>query len=212
MNKKAQVATVIAVLLGIFLIVVTAIKFDWVGMVVRGDKIIDFSNDNTDKENNTNVDEKEPNKEEENNASQDKPNNQTPDNNNTIDFNDNGVVNINCTYLDQVSDLQINISYYYNFNNNKLLYGDGNVVATYTLPEYKTDFDKFIANYQTLVKQYQQYSFVEATENLAGTYYSYTEKVDYLQSDPNVMNFNNNTTIKELVNYYENLNYICTKS
>lgn len=200
MNKKAQIATVVAVLLGVFLVVVTAIKFDWVGMVVRGDKIINFDNNNvTDK------------KPEENNS-----NNNNEETNEENNSNKEEIVNLVCSKISDTTDLQTYINYSYSFFNNELISSEANVVASYTLPETKASFDEFIKKYSDLVVMYNNNPTITANDGVETNNYTYYEKVNFesetFAEDAVGISFTKQSTVADVTSYYEGLGYQCTQS
>lgn len=198
MNKKAQIATVIAVLLGIFLIVITAIKFDWVGMIVRGDKIINFGN-------NTEIEKPESN-----------DNNNEINDENDVNNDNTSIVNLICIKNNDTTDLKSSITYNYIFSSSELLSSEANVFASYTLPETQTNFAAFIKSYSDLVVLYANNPMVTASENLETNNYTYNEKVDYTVESTNQnstnLPFTRKSTVSEVTNYYQTLGYICTQS
>lgn len=198
MNKKAQIATVVAVILGLFLIVVTAIKFDWVGMVVRGDTIINFG------------DNKKPVKEETN-----KPNNDQIIEEEPTETTDDYIY-FSCTKTQTNNDVSLVDTYSYTFYNNNLSSSEQNVVISYIYSESKETFDKLVKPYSDLVISNVENKTITSSEQLLENNYNYYELINFesetFENDVVDKTINPNSTFEEIKNYYENLNYSCTQS
>ena len=163
MNQKAQIATVVAVLLGIFLVVVTAIKFDWVGMVVRGESIFKFGNE----------EKVEPNNQNDQNQTEEEP---VEDDDSTT----GGVlVSLSCNLDDQTTDLKTTSFYDFQFIDDQLINSTQNLLVTYTLDTTKTAFDQYIKTYQDMAVSHGQSPAINVTEQSADKSYTFTEDISY---------------------------------
>ena len=195
MNQKAQIATVVAVLLGIFLVVVTAIKFDWVGMVVRGESIFKFGEKETVK----------PHTEKE-----------EPETSEPEEGVEGELISLSCTLNDQSTDLQIRSSYDFQFIDDALINSDQSVTLAYTLPETKGAFDQAVAQYHALADGHNLSPAISVSEMTFENNYGFTENISY--SDESVdtvtpaLTFNRTMVPAEVQDILTDQGYICTQS
>ena len=200
MNQKAQIATVVAVLLGIFLVVVTAIKFDWVGMVVRGESIFKFGNE----------EKVEPNNQNDQNQTEEEP---VEDDDSTT----GGVlVSLSCNLDDQTTDLKTTSFYDFQFIDDQLINSTQNLLATYTLDTTKTAFDQYIKTYQDMAVSHGQSPSINVTEQSADKSYTFTEDISYSDETVSTVTpavpFNQTMGVSEVQNVLTQQGYTCTQS
>lgn len=200
MNQKAQIATVVAVLLGIFLVVVTAIKFDWVGMVVRGESIFKFGNE----------EKVEPNNQNDQNQTEEEP---VEDDDSTT----GGVlVSLSCNLDDQTTDLKTTSFYDFQFIDDQLVNSTQNLLATYTLDTTKTAFDQYIKTYQDMAVSHSQSPSINVTEQSADKSYTFTEDISYSDETVSTVTpavpFNQTMGVSEVQNILTQQGYTCTQS
>ena len=200
MNQKAQIATVVAVLLGIFLVVVTAIKFDWVGMVVRGESIFKFGEKETVKPNNQN----------DQNQTEEEP---VEDDDSTT----GGVlVSLSCNLDDQTTDLKTTSFYDFQFIDDQLINSTQNLLVTYTLDTTKTAFDQYIKTYQDMAVSHGQSPSINVTEQSADKSYTFTEDISYSDETVSTVTpavpFNQTMGVSEVQNVLTQQGYTCTQS
>lgn len=200
MNQKAQIATVVAVLLGIFLVVVTAIKFDWVGMVVRGESIFKFGDE----------EKVEPNNQNDQNQTEEEP---VEDDDSTT----GGVlVSLSCNLDDQTTDLKTTSFYDFQFIDDQLVNSTQNLLATYTLDTTKTAFDQYIKTYQDMVVSHSQSPSINVTEQSADKSYTFTEDISYSDETVSTVTpavpFNQTMGVSEVQNILTQQGYTCTQS
>lgn len=200
MNQKAQIATVVAVLLGIFLVVVTAIKFDWVGMVVRGESIFKFGNE----------EKVEPNNQNDQNQTEEEP---VEDDDSTT----GGVlVSLSCNLDDQTTDLKTTSFYDFQFIDDQLVNSTQNLLATYTLDTTKTAFDQYIKTYQDMAVSHSQSPSINVTEQSADKSYTFTEDISYSDETVSTVTpavpFNQTMGVSEVQNVLTQQGYTCTQS
>ena len=200
MNQKAQIATVVAVLLGIFLVVVTAIKFDWVGMVVRGESIFKFGNE----------EKVEPNNQNDQNQTEEEP---VEDDDSTT----GGVlVSLSCNLDDQTTDLKTTSFYDFQFIDDQLINSTQNLLATYTLDTTKTAFDQYIKTYQDMAVSHGQSPSINVTEQSADKSYTFTEDISYSDETVSTVTpavpFNQTMGVSEVQNILTQQGYTCTQS
>lgn len=200
MNQKAQIATVVAVLLGIFLVVVTAIKFDWVGMVVRGQSIFKFGNE----------EKVEPNNQNDQNQTEEEP---VEDDDSTT----GGVlVSLSCNLDDQTTDLKTTSFYDFQFIDDQLVNSTQNLLATYTLDTTKTAFDQYIKTYQDMAVSHSQSPSINVTEQSADKSYTFTEDISYSDETVSTVTpavpFNQTMGVSEVQNVLTQQGYTCTQS
>lgn len=200
MNQKAQIATVVAVLLGIFLVVVTAIKFDWVGMVVRGESIFKFGNE----------EKVEPNNQNDQNQTEEEP---VEDDDSTT----GGVlVSLSCNLDDQTTDLKTASFYDFQFINDQLINSTQNLLVTYTLDTTKTAFDQYIKTYQDMAVSHSQSPAINVTEQSADKSYTFTEDISYSDETVSTVTptvpFNQTMGVSEVQNVLTQQGYTCTQS
>ncbi len=200
MNQKAQIATVVAVLLGIFLVVVTAIKFDWVGMVVRGESIFKFGNE----------EKVEPNNQNDQNQTEEEP---VEDDDSTT----GGVlVSLSCNLDDQTTDLKTTSFYDFQFIDDQLVNSTQNLLATYTLDTTKTAFDQYIKTYQDMAVSHSQSPSINVTERSADKSYTFTEDISYSDETVSTVTpavpFNQTMGVSEVQNVLTQQGYTCTQS
>lgn len=199
MNQKAQIATVVAVLLGIFLVVVTAIKFDWVGMVVRGESIFKFGNE----------EKVEPNNQNDQNQTEEEP---VEDDDSTT----GGVlVSLSCNLDDQTTDLKTASFYDFQFINDQLINSTQNLLVTYTLDTTKTAFDQYIKTYQDMAVSHSQSPSINVTEQSADKSYTFTEDISYSDETVSTVTpavpFNQTMGVSEVQNILTQQGYTCTQ-
>ena len=200
MNQKAQIATVVAVLLGIFLVVVTAIKFDWVGMVVRGESIFKFGNE----------EKVEPNNQNDQNQTEEEP---VEDDDSTT----GGVlVSLSCNLDDQTTDLKTTSFYDFQFIDDQLINSTQNLLVTYTLDTTKTAFDQYIKTYQDMAVSHSQSPSINVTEQSADKSYTFTEDISYSDETVSTVTpavpFNQTMGVSEVQNILTQQGYTCTQS
>ena len=200
MNQKAQIATVVAVLLGIFLVVVTAIKFDWVGMVVRGESIFKFGEKETVK----------PNNQDDQNQTEEEP---VEDDDSTT----GGVlVSLSCNLDDQTTDLKTTSFYDFQFIDDQLINSTQNLLVTYTLDTTKTAFDQYIKTYQDMAVSHSQSPAINVTEQSADKSYTFTEDISYSDETVSTVTpavpFNQTMGVSEVQNILTQQGYACTQS
>ena len=200
MNQKAQIATVVAVLLGIFLVVVTAIKFDWVGMVVRGESIFKFGNE----------EKVEPNNQNDQNQTEEEP---VEDDDSTT----GGVlVSLSCNLDDQTTDLKTTSFYDFQFIDDQLINSTQNLLVTYTLDTTKTAFDQYIKTYQEMAVSHGQSPAINVTEQSADKSYTFTEDISYSDETVSTVSpavpFNQTMGVSEVQNILTQQGYTCTQS
>ena len=200
MNQKAQIATVVAVLLGIFLVVVTAIKFDWVGMVVRGESIFKFGNE----------EKVEPNNQDDQNQTEEEP---VEDDDSTT----GGVlVSLSCNLDDQTTDLKTTSFYDFQFIDDQLINSTQNLLVTYTLDTTKTAFDQYIKTYQDMAVSHGQSPAINVTEQSADKSYTFTEDISYSDETVSTVTpavpFNQTMGVSEVQNVLTQQGYTCTQS
>ena len=200
MNQKAQIATVVAVLLGIFLVVVTAIKFDWVGMVVRGESIFKFGNE----------EKVEPNNQNDQNQTEEEP---VEDDDSTT----GGVlVSLSCNLDDQTTDLKTTSFYDFQFIDDQLINSTQNLLVTYTLDTTKTAFDQYIKTYQDMAVSHSQSPAINVTEQSADKSYTFTEDISYSDETVSTVSpavpFNQTMGVSEVQNILTQQGYTCTQS
>lgn len=200
MNQKAQIATVVAVLLGIFLVVVTAIKFDWVGMVVRGESIFKFGDE----------EKVEPNNQNDQNQTEEEP---VEDDDSTT----GGVlVSLSCNLDDQTTDLKTTSFYDFQFIDDQLVNSTQNLLATYTLDTTKTAFDQYIKTYQDMAVSHSQSPAINVTEQSADKSYTFTEDISYSDETVSTVTptvpFNQTMGVSEVQNVLTQQGYTCTQS
>ncbi|HIT12407.1 MAG TPA: hypothetical protein IAB58_06420 [Candidatus Pelethosoma merdigallinarum] len=200
MNQKAQIATVVAVLLGIFLVVVTAIKFDWVGMVVRGESIFKFGDE----------EKVEPNNQNDQNQTEEEP---VEDDDSTT----GGVlVSLSCNLDDQTTDLKTTSFYDFQFIDDQLVNSTQNLLATYTLDTTKTAFDQYIKTYQDMAVSHSQSPSINVTEQSADKSYTFTEDISYSDETVSTVTpavpFNQTMGVSEVQNILTQQGYTCTQS
>ena len=200
MNQKAQIATVVAVLLGIFLVVVTAIKFDWVGMVVRGESIFKFGNE----------EKVEPNNQNDQNQTEEEP---VEDDDSTT----GGVlVSLSCNLDDQTTDLKTKSFYDFQFIDDQLINSTQNLLVTYTLDTTKTAFDQYIKTYQDMAVSHSQSPAINVTEQSADKSYTFTEDISYSDETVSTVTpavpFNQTMGVSEVQNVLTQQGYTCTQS
>ena len=200
MNQKAQIATVVAVLLGIFLVVVTAIKFDWVGMVVRGESIFKFGDE----------EKVEPNNQNDQNQTEEEP---VEDDDSTT----GGVlVSLSCNLDDQTTDLKTTSFYDFQFIDDQLVNSTQNLLATYTLDTTKTAFDQYIKTYQDMAVSHGQSPAINVTEQSADKSYTFTEDISYSDETVSTVTptvpFNQTMGVSEVQNVLTQQGYTCTQS
>lgn len=200
MNQKAQIATVVAVLLGIFLVVVTAIKFDWVGMVVRGESIFKFGDE----------EKVEPNNQNDQNQTEEEP---VEDDDSTT----GGVlVSLSCNLDDQTTDLKTTSFYDFQFIDDQLVNSTQNLLATYTLDTTKTAFDQYIKTYQDMAVSHSQSPSINVTEQSADKSYTFTEDISYSDETVSTVTptvpFNQTMGVSEVQNVLTQQGYTCTQS
>lgn len=200
MNQKAQIATVVAVLLGIFLVVVTAIKFDWVGMVVRGESIFKFGNE----------EKVEPNNQNDQNQTEEEP---VEDDDSTT----GGVlVSLSCNLDDQTTDLKTTSFYDFQFIDDQLINSTQNLLVTYTLDTTKTAFDQYIKTYQDMAVSHGQSPAINVTEQSADKSYTFTEDISYSDETVSTVTpavpFNQTMGVSEVQNILTQQGYTCTQS
>lgn len=200
MNQKAQIATVVAVLLGIFLVVVTAIKFDWVGMVVRGESIFKFGNE----------EKVEPNNQDDQNQTEEEP---VEDDDSTT----GGVlVSLSCNLDDQTTDLKTTSFYDFQFIDDQLINSTQNLLVTYTLDTTKTAFDQYIKTYQDMAVSHSQSPSINVTEQSADKSYTFTEDISYSDETVSTVTptvpFNQTMGVSEVQNILTQQGYTCTQS
>ena len=200
MNQKAQIATVVAVLLGIFLVVVTAIKFDWVGMVVRGESIFKFGDE----------EKVEPNNQNDQNQTEEEP---VEDDDSTT----GGVlVSLSCNLDDQTTDLKTTSFYDFQFIDDQLVNSTQNLLATYTLDTTKTAFDQYIKTYQDMAVSHSQSPSINVTEQSADKSYTFTEDISYSDETVSTVTpavpFNQTMGVSEGQNVLTQQGYTCTQS
>lgn len=200
MNQKAQIATVVAVLFGIFLVVVTAIKFDWVGMVVRGESIFKFGDE----------EKVEPNNQNDQNQTEEEP---VEDDDSTT----GGVlVSLSCNLDDQTTDLKTTSFYDFQFIDDQLVNSTQNLLATYTLDTTKTAFDQYIKTYQDMAVSHSQSPSINVTEQSADKSYTFTEDISYSDETVSTVTpavpFNQTMGVSEVQNVLTQQGYTCTQS
>ena len=200
MNQKAQIATVVAVLLGIFLVVVTAIKFDWVGMVVRGESIFKFGNE----------EKVEPNNQNDQNQTEEEP---VEDDDSTT----GGVlVSLSCNLDDPTTDLKTTSFYDFQFIDDQLINSTQNLLVTYTLDTTKTAFDQYIKTYQDMAVSHSQSPAINVTEQSADKSYTFTEDISYSDETVSTVTpavpFNQTMGVSEVQNILTQQGYTCTQS
>ena len=200
MNQKAQIATVVAVLLGIFLVVVTAIKFDWVGMVVRGESIFKFGDE----------EKVEPNNQNDQNQTEEEP---VEDDDSTT----GGVlVSLSCNLDDQTTDLKTTSFYDFQFIDDQLVNSTQNLLATYTLDTTKTAFDQYIKTYQDMAVSHSQSPSINVTEQSADKSYTFTEDISYSDETVSTVTpavpFNQTMGVSEVQNVLTQQGYTCTQA
>ncbi len=200
MNQKAQIATVVAVLLGIFLVVVTAIKFDWVGMVVRGESIFKFGDE----------EKVEPNNQNDQNQTEEEP---VEDDDSTT----GGVlVSLSCNLDDQTTDLKTTSFYDFQFIDDQLINSTQNLLVTYTLDTTKTAFDQYIKTYQDMAVSHGQSPAINVTEQSADKSYTFTEDISYSDETVSTVSpavpFNQTMGVSEVQNILTQQGYTCTQS
>lgn len=200
MNQKAQIATVVAVLLGIFLVVVTAIKFDWVGMVVRGESIFKFGNE----------EKVEPNNQNDQNQTEEEP---VEDDDSTT----GGVlISLSCNLDDQTTDLKTTSFYDFQFIDDQLINSTQNLLVTYTLDTTKTAFDQYIKTYQDMAVSHSQSPAINVTEQSADKSYTFTEDISYSDETVSTVTpavpFNQTMGVSEVQNVLTQQGYTCTQS
>lgn len=200
MNQKAQIATVVAVLLGIFLVVVTAIKFDWVGMVVRGESIFKFGDE----------EKVEPNNQNDQNQTEEEP---VEDDDSTT----GGVlVSLSCNLDDQTTDLKTTSFYDFQFIDDQLVNSTQNLLVTYTLDTTKTAFDQYIKTYQDMAVSHGQSPAINVTEQSADKSYTFTEDISYSDETVSTVTpavpFNQTMGVSEVQNVLTQQGYTCTQS
>lgn len=200
MNQKAQIATVVAVLLGIFLVVVTAIKFDWVGMVVRGESIFKFGNE----------EKVEPNNQNDQNQTEEEP---VEDDDSTT----GGVlISLSCNLDDQTTDLKTTSFYDFQFIDDQLINSTQNLLVTYTLDTTKTAFDQYIKTYQDMAVSHSQSPAINVTEQSADKSYTFTEDISYSDETVSTVTpavpFNQTMGVSEVQNILTQQGYTCTQS
>lgn len=200
MNQKAQIATVVAVLLGIFLVVVTAIKFDWVGMVVRGESIFKFGNE----------EKVEPNNQNDQNQTEEEP---VEDDDSTT----GGVlVSLSCNLDDPTTDLKTTSFYDFQFIDDQLINSTQNLLVTYTLDTTKTAFDQYIKTYQDMAVSHSQSPSINVTEQSADKSYTFTEDISYSDETVSTVTptvpFNQTMGVSEVQNILTQQGYTCTQS
>lgn len=200
MNQKAQIATVVAVLLGIFLVVVTAIKFDWVGMVVRGESIFKFGNE----------EKVEPNNQNDQNQTEEEP---VEDDDSTT----GGVlISLSCNLDDQTTDLKTTSFYDFQFIDDQLINSTQNLLVTYTLDTTKTAFDQYIKTYQDMAVSHSQSPAINVTEQSADKSYTFTEDISYSDETVSTVSpavpFNQTMGVLEVQNVLTQQGYTCTQS
>lgn len=200
MNQKAQIATVVAVLLGIFLVVVTAIKFDWVGMVVRGESIFKFGDE----------EKVEPNNQNDQNQTEEEP---VEDDDSTT----GGVlVSLSCNLDDQTTDLKTTSFYDFQFIDDQLINSTQNLLVTYTLDTTKTAFDQYIKTYQDMAVSHSQSPSINVTEQSADKSYTFTEDISYSDETVSTVTpavpFNQTMGVSEVQNILTQQGYTCTQS
>ena len=200
MNQKAQIATVVAVLLGIFLVVVTAIKFDWVGMVVRGESIFKFGDE----------EKVEPNNQNDQNQTEEEP---VEDDDSTT----GGVlVSLSCNLDDQTTDLKTTSFYDFQFIDDQLINSTQNLLVTYTLDTTKTTFDQYIKTYQDMAVSHSQSPAINVTEQSADKSYTFTEDISYSDETVSTVTpavpFNQTMGVSEVQNVLTQQGYTCTQS
>ena len=200
MNQKAQIATVVAVLLGIFLVVVTAIKFDWVGMVVRGESIFKFGDE----------EKVEPNNQNDQNQTEEEP---VEDDDSTT----GGVlVSLSCNLDDQTTDLKTTSFYDFQFIDDQLVNSTQNLLVTYTLDTTKTAFDQYIKTYQDMAVSHSQSPAINVTEQSADKSYTFTEDISYSDETVSTVTpavpFNQTMGVSEVQNILTQQGYTCTQS
>lgn len=200
MNQKAQIATVVAVLLGIFLVVVTAIKFDWVGMVVRGESIFKFGDE----------EKVEPNNQNDQNQTEEEP---VEDDDSTT----GGVlVSLSCNLDDQTTDLKTTSFYDFQFIDDQLINSTQNLLVTYTLDTTKTAFDQYIKTYQDMAVSHGQSPAINVTEQSADKSYTFTEDISYSDETVSTVTpavpFNQTMGVSEVQNVLTQQGYTCTQS
>lgn len=201
MNFKVLLATVAAVILGVFLIVITAIKFDWVGKVERGEKIFNFS---TEKKEN----EPEVNKPIDN----DENDNQNDNNNNN---NDNSSFIIDCVTSKDENGIIVNHSITATVENDVLTFLNYNINFGMIDPAQSGVFNTLVNNYSALSNQYQNILGLNVSTNLVGNDFQYLQHINYSEVDDTTLislSLPNKTASAPQINaLYTSQGYQCTQ-
>lgn len=189
--NKVTFASVLAVILGLFLITITAIKFDWVGMVRRGDSIIQIKTEK--KEEST------PKGEE-------------------IDKRQKQV-EVSCTKSVSENNFFATHTLQVYFVNGSIKTASLDVNASYQDQVGKSAFDAFVQGYTDLYTKYNgiQGTFISIIPS--DTQFQYHQEIDYgvidesslLEKGLPVLEPRENSTIDHLQISYTNQGYTCTQ-
>ncbi len=196
--NKVVIARILATILGLFLIVITAIKFDWVGMVSRGDSIIQF---NTEKKQEDHVVEE---KVEEEKVAEEITKNE---------------VEISCTKAVSENNVFVTHTLTSYFVNDTINTSTLDVKVTYTDPTRKGAFDTLVQNYTNLYTAYNGLEGLTVSTIPGTTEFQYHQDIYYESVDEASLTTKGlpalepvkNITIDDLQKNYTNQGYTCTQ-
>lgn len=201
MNQKAQIATGIAVLLGIFLVVITAIKFDWVGTVVRGEKIIKFGHEEVEKKEETQMKEE-----------------QTQEPETPIKEEKDGIV-VSCYQETSNNNVFMAYTSQGEFENDTLVLSTFSINANYTIDAGKATFDTLMNNYNDLSTKYKNIQGIKTGIVPGEKKFEYIQQIAYDTVDETVLkskglpelNPRKDVTLSEFEDSYKAQGYTCTQ-
>lgn len=201
MNIKAQIATAFAVLLGIFLVVITAVKFDWIGTISRGESIIKFHSEKKET-----IKKEEPEKlEEDDEESQEVP-----------IFEE---TNVSCVKNATENNLAVNYEMEVYFVDQAIRSTSLLVKFQYNTPAMKASFDTLVTNYNNLNTKYQGINGVTVSASQNTNAYQYTQLISYdevIETDLTTKGLQplfpaKDATLKQVTEYYSAQGYTCTQ-
>lgn len=151
--NKVVIARILATLLGLCLVTITAIKFDWIGMVKRGDSLIQWKTE----------------KKQENHEAPEQIKEETPQNE----------VEISCTKAVSENNLFVTNTLNVYFMNDTIHTTSLDVHATYSDSTGKSAFDAFVQNYTKLYTSYQGIEGVMTSTIPGDTEFQYHQDMYY---------------------------------
>lgn len=195
--NKVNLAKVLSLLLGIFLVVITAIKFDWMGMIKRGDAIIQI---NTEKK----VEKNENPQEEQSSEENESPRNE---------------VEISCTKATSENNLFVTNTLNAYFVDDVINTTTLDVKATYSDPTGKASFDTLVNNYTNLYTKYNgiegvSVSIVPGTTEFQyhqDIYYGSVNETNITEKGLSGLETAKDTTLDVLEKTYTSQGYTCTQ-